>query len=169
MNLEATISGPLKDHDDIFLCKGKYEGQDWEGAIQKKGNNAVPVLMSKVKSKFGSHKIISYSGGILSKLTSTNKGTKVTFKNIHVVSREDKKDSIDDVLEKNEELKKIIQEQSSNQGESNKMFGEMMAKMEEMENRLAKYEAKEASEEESPESPNEDTAGTTKPGTKKKS
>ena len=127
MNVEAIVSGPLKDHKDFFLCKGKYQGEDWQGIIQKKGENACLVVMKKFESKSGKQKIISYSGNILSEMPSTKAGTKIEFAGVQAVLREQRpEDSNADLARRLDEQEEVIKRQAEALEKSNALMEKML-------------------------------------------
>lgn len=138
MKLVAKISGPIETDSDFYLAKGKLEGQDWEGVIQKKGD--VGVLMAlkhkKAKNQVGNQKIVSYSGGVTAKIEAFKKGAEVTFENVGTLNRRPEKKSAEDLhadtaelLAENKRLAKVNEEQAELTGDIIKEMKAMKAEL----------------------------------------
>jgi hypothetical protein len=129
MKLVAKISGPVESDSDFYLAKGKYEGQDWEGVIQKKGDTGVlvPLKHKKAKNQVGNQKIVSYSGGVTAEVKSFRKGAEVTFENVGTLNRRpEQKDLKEDLNARLAEQDETIKTQSANQEKTNELMEAMM-------------------------------------------
>ena len=133
MELIAKISGPLENHEGFFLCKGKYGGEEWSGIIQQKGDKACLVVMKKQTSKLGKQKIISYGGEILAPLNSTKINTKVEFKGVSLVLREERREtSNEDLAERLQVLEKESKQKDDLLDKATATIESMAAKMEQV-------------------------------------
>lgn len=133
MNIEAKISGPLEGYKNIFLVKGKYDGEEWNGLVKQVGKNARLTLVSSNISSAGKQRIVSYSGNVLAECAKFETGTKLKFEGVFLTLRVPRKEDAADMAKKVSEQEAIIKAQAEAQAKTNEMLEELLQKVAELE------------------------------------
>ena len=137
MNLVIKISGPLKDSTVFFLAKGKFGNQEWQGVVEKKGDNAVLITHPNAESSLGKQKIVSYSGAIVSKNANFKSGSTIKFEEkdrltLDMLLRKPRKETLADATAQLKQAEETIKKQAAMQEESNNMLKEVFSEVERM-------------------------------------
>jgi hypothetical protein len=130
MNIKVKISGRMEGSKDCFLVSGKYGNRNFSGVIQNKGKGKALLITHKNHvSTVDKQKIVAYSGGaILTDKVKFEVDEKVEFKEtkgslLALTLRQPRKDTVEDLAEKNAEQLEIIKDQREVQEKTNETLG----------------------------------------------